>query len=95
MTLKQQIFIKKYIEFNGNATKAVLEIYNVKNKNSAGVIGSRLLRNVKVLNEINNIIKADKSFLPYMIDELKKLIDNSVGLPRAEALKLAFKLLGY
>jgi phage terminase small subunit len=94
MTLKQKMFIKKYIEFNGNATKAALEVYNVKNRNTAGAVGSRLLRNVKVKEEISRIIEIDKSFLPYIIGELKDLIENGDCKQQAEAIKLGFKLLG-
>ena len=94
MTLKQKIFIKKYIEYNGNATKAVMEIYNVKSRNSAGVIGSNLLRNVKVKREIDRIIETDKSFLLYIADELKKSVEYGHGYERVEAIKLTFKLLG-
>ncbi len=94
MTLKQKAFIKKYIEHNGNATKAVKDIYNVRNDNSASVIGSRLLRNVKVSREIDRIIEADKTFLPYILNELKYSIENGSEVSKYKALMFAFKLHG-
>lgn len=95
MTLKQQIFVKKYFKYGGNATKAVLDTYSVKSNNSASVIGSNLLRNVKVKSEINRIIEADRTFLPYVIDALRKFIENGKPYEKLEAIKLGFKLYGY
>ncbi len=71
MTLKQRLFIKKYLELR-NATQAVLKVYDVKSRNSAAVIGCRLLRNVNVRQEIDRTIETDGS-IPSRIVEL---IDN-------------------
>lgn len=35
MKLKQKLFVEKYIKNNGNGTQAALEVYDVKNANSA------------------------------------------------------------
>ena len=71
MTIKQQLFIRKYLEIK-NATKAVLNVYSVKNRNSAAVIGCRLLRNVNVQREISSILESEESILSRTV----KLIDN-------------------
>jgi len=94
MTLKQEMFIKKYFQYGGNATKAVLDTYSVKSRNSASVIGSNLLRNVKVKSEIDRIIEADMTFLPYIIGSLKKSIEHGSPYEKVEAIKFAFKLHG-
>lgn len=41
MTIKQQIFVKKYIEL-GNATEAVMQSYNVKRRVIAAVMAKQL-----------------------------------------------------
>ena len=45
-TLRERKFIKSYIDNNGNATEAYLTINSKANKNTAGVLGNRMLRNV-------------------------------------------------
>ncbi len=35
MSIKQKLFVKKYIEHKGNGTKAALDAYDVKNYNTA------------------------------------------------------------
>lgn len=57
MTLKQRLFLKLYTQ-SLNATKAAYEIYNVKSRQSAAVIGCRLLRNVNIQKEINALFEA-------------------------------------
>jgi len=93
VTLKQQLYIKKYIEHR-NATKAVLDVYNVKNTNSAAVIGCNLLRNVKVQEEISRILEAERSVLSRTV----KLLDyvTNYGTPRDQlkAIQVVLKLYG-
>ena len=47
ITLKQKKFADKYLE-TGNATKAALETYKVKNENSAASVGSENLTKPKI-----------------------------------------------
>ncbi len=93
MTLKQKLFIKEYLEHR-NATKAVLNVYDAKNSNSAGVIGSRLLRNVKVNEEIKRILEVEGSVQSHTV----KLIDyvSNYGSPREQlkAIQIVLKLYG-
>jgi len=56
MTLREQLFISKYIE-TCNATRAAMEVYGCKNRNVAAVTGYRLLRNVNVSSQIENILE--------------------------------------
>ena len=94
LTLRQKQFTKKYIEYNGNATKAVMHTYNTTNKNSAGVIGSKLLRNAKVNEYINSRVEPEESTLVYLVENLKYLIDYGSWSVKAKAIQLAFKLHG-
>jgi len=52
--LRERIFIKAYLSNGGNATEAFLAINPKVNKNTAGVLGLRMLRNVKI--PINNLL---------------------------------------
>jgi len=46
--LRERIFLENYINNGGNATEAFLAINNKVNKNTAGVLGLRMLRKVKI-----------------------------------------------
>lgn len=92
MTLKQRLFVQKYLE-SGNATQAALEIYNAK-YNSASVIGSRLLRNIKVKQEIDAVLEANMSFLAYIALLLKRAIESNSGREQIKAIEIALRLKG-
>ena len=47
-TLRERIFIEAYLNNGGNATEAFLAINKKVNKNTAGVLGLRMLRKVKI-----------------------------------------------
>jgi len=47
-TLRERIFLEAYISNGGNATEAYLAINNKANRNTAGVLGLRMLRKVKI-----------------------------------------------
>jgi len=47
-TLRERKFIEAYIDNGGNATLAYLAINKKVNKNTAGVLGFRMLRKVKI-----------------------------------------------
>ena len=57
MTLKQRLFLRQYTR-SLNATEAAYTVYNAKSRQSAAVMGSRLLRSVKVQQELNVIFEA-------------------------------------
>lgn len=42
LTLKQRLWIKEYIS-TGNATEAAMRVYKVKDRESAGTIGSEII----------------------------------------------------
>lgn len=94
MTLKQRLFVQKYIKY-GNATRAAYDIYNVKRRNSAAVIGSRLLRNVNVQREIDFVIEAERSIPTSIALLLKDMLENGTWRAKVEALKMAMRIHGY
>ena len=95
MTIRQRLFIKFYFH-SFNATEAALKAYNAKNRQSAAVIGSRLLRNVNVKREIHVAFKAEGLTLESMIENLveiakatpDKVTANDVLRANIELLKL-------
>lgn len=50
MTLKQKLFIKKYLEYKGNGTQAALAVYDTDDIKVAAVIACQNLnrRNIKL-----------------------------------------------
>lgn len=93
MTLKQKLFIQKYLEFR-NATRAVLEIYHAKNRNSAGVIGYNLLRNVKVRKEIDRITEAEGTIPSCIVKLIENVSENGSTRDQIKVAKLLFRFYG-
>lgn len=94
MTLKQQLFIQKYLEFR-NATKAVLDVYDAKNRNSAGVIGSRLLKNVKVRKELDRILEAERDIPLSIATLLTQAIESNSMKEKIKAIQFVFRTYGF
>lgn len=78
LSLKQKEFAKKYVENKGNSTQAVLDSYNVSNKNMASVIGSRNLTIQPIQNEIERIMEEKNLTGDLMMDKLKEGMDANV-----------------
>lgn len=79
MSIKQKLFVKKYLENNGNATEAAFEVYNVKNRNVAHSIGSENLRKPTIQQAIREALQA-KGLTPESISEyLKEAIVSGLG----------------
>lgn len=93
MTIKQKLFIQEYLRYR-NATQAALDVYDAKNKNSAAVIGYRLLRNVNVKSEIERILEARESTPSYIAKLLIDVIENGSSSQKIKALQMTFKLYG-
>jgi len=51
LTTRQNLFLKEYMQ-TGNATEAAMKVYNCKDRASAAALGSRMLRNVKIFDEV-------------------------------------------
>ena len=56
LTLKQRQFANEYIANRGNATKAVLKVYETDNYASAQAIGSQNLSKVNIASYIDDIL---------------------------------------
>lgn len=71
ITMKQELFCQLYasdVEFFGNGTQSYMEAYDVHNYPSAMAAAARLLRNVKVLERIDEII-ASHDMNDQMVDK--------------------------
>lgn len=58
MTLKQKLFVGKYIEKNGNGTQATLESYDTDNPSVAAVISSENLRKANIQRAIEEVLRS-------------------------------------
>jgi len=98
-TLRERKFIEAYIENNGNATEAYLAINNRANKNTAGVLGFRMLRKVKIsVNEFLDKLGLDNLALSQKLKEGLEAVKVIAGVEvpdhnvRVRYLDMAFKL---
>lgn len=87
LNAKQQKFAREFLkDFNG--TRAYKSVYKSKNDNNAATSASRLLRNVKVQQELSDIMHQTKLADIMDIDDIiKRLSDIASGEP----LKSIFK----
>lgn len=93
MTFKQNLFINKYLNYR-NATKAVLEVYDVRNRNSAAVIGCRLLRNTNVKSEINRILEAEESIPSQIVILINNVLNYGSTREQLSVINVVLKLYG-
>lgn len=79
MTLKQRLFIKKYLENKGNGTQAAMDVYNVKNANTAHSIASENLRKPTIRREIELALEAKGLTDEYISELLRKATVAGLG----------------
>lgn len=80
MTLRQKLFVKKYIEKNGNGTQAVLETYNTTDPNVAGAISSENLRKPSIQQAIRQALDAKGLSPDVIVDALKTNLVAGIGI---------------
>jgi len=89
-TLRERKFIEAYIGNGCNATEAYLAVNNKANKNTAGVLGLRMLRNVKI--EIKSILDQIGLNDIYLSGKLKEGLESESLSIRVRYLDMALKL---
>jgi len=89
-TLRERKFIEAYIGNGCNATLAYLAVNNKANKNTAGVLGLRMLRNVKI--EIKSILDQIGLNDIYLSGKLKEGLESESLSIRFRYLDMALKL---
>jgi len=96
-TLKQRKFAKKYIENGGNASKAVLEVYNVKTTD-AKTIGYQNLQKPIVQKTIQELLNKNGLKLEDLTEFTTKAIKHNLTYGKAsqavgaDLLKFTYKL---
>ena len=91
-TLRERKFIEAYIGNGGNSTGAYLAINKKANKNTAGVLGLRMLRKVKI--EVDNILDQIGINDVYLVKKLKEGLETRNLSIRVRYLDMVFKLKG-
>ncbi len=89
-TLRERKFIEAYINNGGNATGAFLAINKKVSKDTAGVLGLRMLRNVKI--EVENILSQIGLNDVYLMSKLKEGLETRNLSIRVRYLDMILKL---
>lgn len=89
-TLRERKFIESYISNGGNATGAFLAINKKVSKDTAGVLGLRMLRNVKI--EVENILSQIGLNDVYLMSKLKEGLETRNLSIRVRYLDMILKL---
>ena len=89
-TLRERKFIEAYINNGGNATGAFLAINKKVSKDTAGVLGLRMLRNVKI--EVENILSQIGLNDVYLMRKLKEGLETRNLSIRVRYLDMILKL---
>lgn len=78
MTLKQKLFVKKYIKYQ-NGTRAAKEVYKVKNDHTAQVIASENLSKPMIIRELRlNLEKLGLSD-EFLDDSVREIIESGLA----------------
>lgn len=79
LNLRQKSFVKEFIR-DGNATRAVKEVYGYGDNNACAATGSRLLRNVNIQKEIRELLQSEGINLKLVFDSLKTNLVKGAGV---------------
>ncbi len=80
-------FAHKYVENGFNASQAVVDLGITDNRPSAGVIGHRLLNNVKVKTIVEDHIKRHKMSADEVAEELSEVAQTKTPIDATQKLK--------
>jgi len=79
LNLRQSKFVKNYLKTK-NATESAMIAYNCKDRDVASATGSRLLRNVKVKEEIQRYFKGEDITISLILNTLKTNLVSGAGV---------------
>lgn len=99
MTIKQKLFVKKYLENGGNGTQAALAVYDTDDSNVAAAISSENLRKPNIQQAIKQALEAEGLSPRSNIKYLKEAIVSGLGQKATNSdtlrgLDMLFKLQG-
>lgn len=82
LTPKQESFVQKYIELNGNATEAYRHAYDTEsmNENSIRVEGWRLLQNPAITQRIEKWLEEHRNRHRVTVDSITGELEEARGL---------------
>lgn len=78
-TLKQKAFVKKFIENKGNGTLAAMDVYDVKNYNTAHAISSENLQKPTIQREIEQALERTGLNDEYISELLREATVAGIG----------------
>lgn len=93
MTLKQKIFVNKYLEF-GNATEAAMFVYNTNKRNVAAQIAYENLRKPYIKEAIQSYLTHKQRLTIYVAEAFVDVLKNGTMMQKYEASKTYFKIQG-
>lgn len=93
MTLKQKIFVNKYLEF-GNATEAAMFVYNTEKRNVAAQIGYENLRKHDVKKAIEGYFERIDRVPFYAAKAFVDVLNNGTTMQKFNASIAYFKVMG-
>lgn len=93
MTIKQKIFVNKYIEF-GNATEAAMWVYNTKKRNVAAQIGYENMRKPYIKEAIDSYLTHKVRLPTYIAEAFVDVLKNGTVSQRLNASIAYFKIMG-
>lgn len=77
ITIKQKKFIDRYIE-TGNATQAAFEVFNVKSRHNAKILGWNYLQKPKVKKEVERLMEKHEVTDEFLMQRLREGLDAKV-----------------
>ena len=93
MTIKQRLFVQKYLEF-GNATEAAAQVYNVKNRKVAAQIGYENLRKPDIKEAIDAYLVREDLSPSYVAEMMVDVLQNGTPSQKLEICNMYFKVNG-
>lgn len=93
MTIKQQIFVNKYLEF-GNASEAAMWVYNTSKRNVAAQIGYENLRNPYIKEAIQSYLEHKMCLPTYVAEAFVDVLKNGTMMQKYEASRTYLKMQG-
>lgn len=93
MTIKQKLFVNKYLEI-GNATEAAMQVYGTNKRNVAAQIGYENLRNHEIKEAIQSYLKHKMCLPTYVAEAFVDVLKNGTISQKLEATTKYLKIQG-
>lgn len=93
MTIKQSLFLNKYLE-SGNATEAAMQVYGTNKRNVAAQIGYENLRNHEIKEAIQRYFKYKMHLPTYVAEAFVDVLKNGTISQKLEATTNYLKIQG-